>query len=484
MPRPVRGSLIALLALALPVAGGTATPVAHADSRVTGTASYRERVALAPDAVFEAELQDVSRGDAPARVIGRARKSNPGQVPIAFEISYDPRRIDAAGRYAVRATIHQGGRLRFTSDRSYPVLTQGHGSVVTILMRGAPAGEGEPGGAREPGGAADPVERASPLGTLPATFAGLLPCADCMGIRYQINLLPGGAYMQRTTYLRDGHDASYYELGAWSLSNEGRTLTLESGRKGGASWAVKDARTLRKLDLEGRPIESKLPYELARRATAEPMEPRVRLRGEFRYMADAARFRDCRSGLALPVAMSGDEYLALERAYTVRRAKPGDELMVSLAGRIEEQPRMEGDGTEPTLVVEEFVDATPGEKCAGRVTDYGIENNRWRPVRIGEHAVNVADGEREPWIVLDPRTKRVTGSGGCNRINGTYEAGAGTLRFGPLAATMMSCLSMETESAFLRALQEVRRYRLSGRTLDLLDDRGRRLVRLEERNLR
>ena len=331
---------------------------------------------------------------------------------------------------------------------------------------------------------AEAVERASPFGTLPATFTRMLPCADCMGIRYQINLLPGGAYMQRTTYLRDGHDESYYELGAWSLANEGRTLALEGGRKGGASWAVKDARTLRKLDLEGRPIESTLPYELARRAALEPIEARVRLRGMFRYMADAARFRDCRSGLVLPVAMSGDEYLTLERAYAARRAKPGDELMVSLAGRIEERPKMEGEGLEPTLVVEEFVDAAPGERCGPGVTDYGIENNRWRPVRIGERPVNVAEGEREPWIVLDPRSKQVTGSGGCNRIHGTYEAGAGTLRFGPLAATMMACPSLETETAFLRALQEVRRYRLSGRTLDLMDDRGRRLVRLEERNLK
>lgn len=474
---------LAGLAIALAACGGTA-PAAAANAKITGTAFFRERIALAPDALFEAELQDVSRADAPAVVIGRARKPNAGQVPIAFEISYDPRRIDPAGKYAVRATIHQGGRLFFTSDRSYPVLTQGYGSTVTILMRAPSASEAEP-GARNPAPVPDlPGESESRLGALPVTFAGLLPCADCMGIRYEINLLAGRAYMQRATHLRDGHDESYYELGAWSLADDGRTLVLESGRKGRAYWAVKDAGTLRKLDLEGRPIESKLPYELSRRAVLEPMDPRVKLRGMFRYMADAPRFRDCRSGLVLPVAMSGDEYLALERAYAAHRAKPGEELMVSLAARIEERPRMEGNGTEPTLVVEEFVDASPGRKCEAAAADYGIENNRWRPVRIGERVVSVAEGEREPWIVLDPRSKHVTGSGGCNRINGTYEAGTGTLRFGPLAATMMACPSMETETAFLRALQETRRYRLSGRVLDLMDDRGKRLVRLEERNLK
>ena len=228
-----RHATVAALAIVFGACGGAA-PAAAADAKITGSAFYRERVALAPDALFEAELQDVSRADAPGVVIGRARKPNPGQVPIAFEISYDPRRIDPAGRYAVRATIHQGGRLRFTSDRSYPVLTQGHGASVTILMREPSASPPEP---RTP--VPDPPGESEPrLGALPATFAGVLPCADCIGIRYEINLLAGRAYMQRATYLRDGHDQSYYELGAWSLADDGRTLVLESGRMGRTYWAV------------------------------------------------------------------------------------------------------------------------------------------------------------------------------------------------------------------------------------------------------
>ena len=78
-------------------------------------------------------------------------------------------------------------------------------------------------------------------------------------------------------------------------------------------------------------------------------------------MADAARFRNCRSELGWPVAMSAD-YQALERAYTARRAAPGSDLLVTLQGRIEERPKMEGPGTEPTLVVEKFVRAMPGEQ--------------------------------------------------------------------------------------------------------------------------
>ena len=203
----------------------------------------------------------------------------------------------------------------------------------------------------------------------------------------------------------------------------------------------------------------------------------------FRYLADAARFRDCRTGLQWPVAMS-DDYLALERAYGDRRVTPGSDLLVSLQGRIEPRPRMEGQGTEPTLVVEKFVRAMPGQSCEERESRPGLANNRWRPVRIGEQTVIMPGQEREPWIVLDARSKRVTGSGGCNRISGSYQAGNGTLRFGPMISTKMACPAMEIETEFLRALENTRRYRIVGRVLELVDEHGRLLAQLEERNLR
>jgi uncharacterized lipoprotein YbaY len=82
----------------------------HAAEQVTGTATYRERIALPPDAVFEATLEDVSKADAPAEVIGRARVESPGNPPIQFEIPYDPARIDERHRYAVRARIVVAGK--------------------------------------------------------------------------------------------------------------------------------------------------------------------------------------------------------------------------------------------------------------------------------------------------------------------------------------------------------------------------------------
>jgi uncharacterized lipoprotein YbaY/heat shock protein HslJ/uncharacterized lipoprotein NlpE involved in copper resistance len=450
---------------------------ASADAQVviTGSATYRERVALARDAVFEATLEDISRADVPAEVIARTRRNSPGQVPIAFELDYAPGRLEPRGEYVVRATIREGGQLRFTGTASYA----GDGRVgkVAIIMHRAPAVRVD----REPEA---PPEAGSPLGRLPATFVGLLPCVDCVGLRYQINLMPGHAYMQKSTHLRDGSDQSFYELGVWSLSDDDHTLTLDGGRRSPARWVVQGA-SLRKLDAAGHPIEGDPSHELTRRASVEPMEPRVRLTGMFSYMADAARFRDCKTGLRWPVDMSGD-YRALERAYTARRRKPGAELMASVEGRLEMHPKTEGEGREPTLVVEEFVAVMPDEQCEASDATAGLTITRWRPVRIiGDRSVVVDGLQSEPWIVLDPQSKRVTGSGGCNRISGSFEAGPrDALRFGRVTSTMMACAGMETERAFLRALADTRRYRVAARTLELLDARGRLLARLEERNLR
>jgi putative lipoprotein len=105
-----------------------------AQSVIRGQASYRERIALPPDAVFEATLLDVSRADAKAEVLGSVRIEKAGQIPIRFEIAYDSAKVDERHAYAVRARILGGERTLFTTDKVYPVLTRGAGKEVDLLL--------------------------------------------------------------------------------------------------------------------------------------------------------------------------------------------------------------------------------------------------------------------------------------------------------------------------------------------------------------
>jgi heat shock protein HslJ len=117
-----------------------AKPSAAAAQPIQRTAIYRERIAMPPDAVFEATLDDVSRADAAADVIGRTRVTSPGNPPIRFEITYDASRIQANPKYAVRARILAGEKVMFVTDSAPPVLTGGSGNTVTLTMRLASGG--------------------------------------------------------------------------------------------------------------------------------------------------------------------------------------------------------------------------------------------------------------------------------------------------------------------------------------------------------
>lgn len=74
----------------------------------------------------------------------------------------------------------------------------------------------------------------------------------------------------------------------------------------------------------------------------------------------------------------------------------------------------------------------------------------------------------------------VTGSAGCNRFNGGYEADAVSLTFGALATTRMACADdrMEQERAFLTLLSRVAGYETSedGSGLVLTAEDGRTIT--------
>ncbi len=102
---------------------------------VTGTIAYRERILLPDDAKVTVSLQDVSKMDAPAEVIAKQQFiTNGHQVPLTFDLSYDSSKIQPKHRYTVSARIEVNGKLRFITDTSYGVITDGD-STKHVDMR-------------------------------------------------------------------------------------------------------------------------------------------------------------------------------------------------------------------------------------------------------------------------------------------------------------------------------------------------------------
>lgn len=102
---------------------------------VSGTVSYRERIALPPDAVVEVKLSDVTQPEEGGHPMGQVRVAAEGrQVPIPFELRYDTGKILDSHIYVIRAAIRSGGRMLFATDTAYPVLTQGKPATADLLL--------------------------------------------------------------------------------------------------------------------------------------------------------------------------------------------------------------------------------------------------------------------------------------------------------------------------------------------------------------
>ena len=322
------------------------------DAQISGTALYRERIALPGDAVFTAVLLDTSLQDIPAKELGRAVIDPAGHPPYRFAIVYDPTRIDQRHTYTVRASISAGGRLLFTSDTAHPVLTRGAGDSVDIVMKMVAAKN-------------DKTEDSGPK---PARFTGL-----------------------------------------------------------------------------------------------------------FRYMADAAIFRECRTGQRWPVAMEKD-FPRLERAYRNAAAEPGAPARLSVWATVEERPKMDGAGTEPTLIVHRTDLITADQACPEPQPDASLTNTYWRLTAAGEHDVGTADSGKEPHLLLETGRNRYRATAGCNGLGGEYvlDAAKKALTFKMGISTLMACPPPvgQWEGSLKHALSQAASWSIEGPLLTLLDKDG------------
>lgn len=341
--------------------------------------------------------------------------------------------------------------------------------------------EGSDGPSRPDPGRESPAGTADALGLLPATFIGMVPCADCPGIRYHLNLLPDRSYFRRTTYLDRPAVAPQDSIGTWAVSSDGRLLGLKGSRQAPEVLDIQDGPSLHVLDAEGRALPVSLPSELRRAALFEPLEAGLLVRGMYVYLADAGLFTECLTGQRWAVAQEGDN-AALERAYLKARSKPGAPLLASLEGRVAIRPGVEGAGTQPTLIVERFIDVKPGGRCAPRFSNAPLQGTVWMLTRLGEQAVRPALGRPAPSLALRVGPPRLTGTGGCNRFRGTYTLNGNGLTFGPVMGTRMACPGhMAAETAFTAALGRVATWRVLGRLLELHDAQGNLLARFAAR---
>lgn len=135
-------ALSAAAALAFGALSSSPTFAGEADcfETVSGSVTYRQRIAMPPDTVLAVRIEDVSRADAPALLLAEIREPfGERQVPIPFSLQVPSASIDPRFSYVVRASITVNGEMRFATTRSHPVLTRGATNKVDLLLEAVQA---------------------------------------------------------------------------------------------------------------------------------------------------------------------------------------------------------------------------------------------------------------------------------------------------------------------------------------------------------
>lgn len=204
--------------------------------------------------------------------------------------------------------------------------------------------------------------------------------------------------------------------------------------------------------------------------------------GMYTYLADAGVFEDCATGEKWPVATEGDN-AALEQAYIGAGVEPGSPLLVTVDGRVDLRPRIDGPGKENVFIVERFFRVRPRETCGSR-TQVALENASWALFELNGKPIVVTSEATAPYLELNATKKSAYGFGGCNRFFGSYDAGEDqALTFSAIGATRMACPEgTNQEQELLTVLGQTTRYEIHGSKL-LLYARETVVARFQARNL-
>jgi len=107
-------------------------------------------------------------------------------------------------------------------------------------------------------------------------------------------------------------------------------------------------------------------------------------------------------------------------------------------------------------------------------------NTTWRAVEIMGRRASFYPGQKMDAHIILNGYGRVSGSTGCNNLNGSYTSHRGRLSFGSIGTTRMACSPriMEQERRFLDALRITASCDITGRRLILFDSSGRTVMEL------
>jgi heat shock protein HslJ/uncharacterized lipoprotein YbaY len=398
-----------------------AVPSGAPDDRliVSGSLTYRERIALPPDAMAVTELREGSDG----AVLAESRQPLGGrQVPIPFELTL-PRQALGPGAHAVRGAIFVGGRPAWVSEPKFIAAGAATIDVGALLLA-----------------------RYEPL-----AFASDLRCGDRFA-RFGIGK-------------RNGKDVPQLDAG-------GRRYDLKEvvSASGAKYEAIDDPRTT--VWTKGDRATVVVAGETWPECTLEAAGPRpFRARGNEPFWSLEASDRGLR--FATPDGKLQGPAPALQSSAGIRRytgTLQGKPVTVTVTPGVCSDT-MTG-MPHPARVEVEF-DGRTLRGCGGEPVQLLL--GEWIVTDIG--GAKPVDGSRASLAFGEEG--RLSGNGSCNRYTASFKLTGEALTVGKAASTMMACEPklMEQEKRFLDILQQVQRFEIGAAgELVLIDPSGKKIT--------
>lgn len=297
------------------------------------------------------------------------------------------------------------------------------------------------------------------------SFYGLLPCADCPGIAYEIHFNDDLTFNESMEYL-DREVEPFISDGTYQKNDN--LLILERDSEGGFTHFMLKEDTLILLDADGKEIEGELSeYYILTKEKPDISELIDKPISEYSFQANGNEpFWNIRFGLKDKLylrGMLGENTVSY--SFPIPEAKELNEHAKSY--------RIENDELEMELLIRK-------EPCDDTMADYSYTHSASLQLKLaawdvfqdlkgcGEYAgiyqlnniwklesINgekLSENNRNAHLQFDIAEGIFYGNGGCNNISGSVEHTETTITMSRVAATQMACENLEEEYKFISKL--------------------------------
>ncbi len=330
----------------------------------------------------------------------------------------------------------------------------------------------------------------------PATYTGVLPCADCEGISYRLTLNTDGHYSEVMIY-KGKNQMPATAAGKFYFKNNSVTLEKETkgmqyfkmvpmgllmldtngneftGENSGMYFLKNNADTgsntgdPSKENATGRIKLNRLKYNSGIDFYATGNEPSWSIDCDFqkRTIFKAADGK----ALELP-AVKGER--AMDANVVMYRYESDGNVVTLQIMQQECTDRLSGERFRYTAMVEVQLTGEQQPKtltgCGTYTPDYRL-TGKWNLNTMGkEEKVNAKQyKDGLPYLMFNVDEMRFSGFAGCNSINGSLFAEMDKIRFMQIASTLKACDDEGKEAKLLKTLQSCISYKIAGNNLTL-----------------